>query len=97
MVRYRKDAGPRLTEQLAWYPGELDWRLHGGDNYDYFIVKSSFDVAQPIFKDHLGSVELVTRSGWWWLYRNVRRGAPTPQGSALDTLGDHQQGTAGRQ
>jgi hypothetical protein len=97
MVRYRKDAGPRITEDLAWYPTMLDWQRHGGDSYDYFIVKSPFDISGPIFKQRRGNVELVARSGWWWLYRNVRRGAPTEQGSALDALGDHQQRTAGRQ
>lgn len=97
MVRYRKDAGPRISEELAWSPGRLDWNKHGGDRYDYFIVKSSADVAAPIFKEQRGAVELVTQSGWWWLYRNVRRAAPTQQGSALDALGDHQQRTAGRQ
>ena len=60
-------------------------------------MKSSVDVSAPIFKEQRGAVELVTRSGWWWLYRNVRRGAPTQQGSALDALGDHQQRTAGGQ
>ncbi len=96
MVRYRQDAGPRLTEELAWDPAELDWRRHGGERYDYFIVKSSVDVSEPIFKDQRGAVELVARSGWWWLYRNVRRGAPPQQGSAL-ALGDDQQRTAGGQ
>ena len=77
-VRYRADAGPRLPEQLAWYPIAFDWNAHGGARYDYFLVKASFDVAPDIFKERLGSVELVARSGWWWLYRNVERSSQAP-------------------
>jgi hypothetical protein len=84
MARYRSDAGPRMTDFLGWYPTEFDWNTHGGDRYDYFLVKSRFDVSEAIFKEQRGSVELVTHSGWWWLYRNLQR-AP---------LGDHQQRTA---
>ncbi len=77
LVRYRKDAGKRMTDELGWYPTQFDWSKHGGERYDYFIVKSRFDVSQAIFKEHRGSVELVTRSGWWWLYRNLNRAVPT--------------------
>ncbi len=48
---------------------------NGGASYDYFLVKASFDVSQEIFKERRGAVELVARSGWWWLYRNVEREA----------------------
>jgi hypothetical protein len=73
MVRYRKDAGPRMTDLLGWYPTQFDWRANGGAQYDYFIVKARFDVSEAIFKEQRGSVELVTRSGWWWLYRNLKK------------------------
>lgn len=75
-VRYRKDAGPRMDEQLAWYPTAFNWQAHGGARYDYFLVKASYDVAPAIFKERRASVELVARSGWWWLYRNDERSAP---------------------
>jgi hypothetical protein len=73
MVRYKKDAGPRLTEQLAWMPTAFQWAAHGGDKYDYFIVKANEDISAQLFKDKLPAVQLVGRSGWWWLYRNVER------------------------
>ncbi|HKR36054.1 MAG TPA: hypothetical protein VJT10_14520, partial [Steroidobacteraceae bacterium] len=73
MVRYKKDAGPRMTETMAWVPTAFQWTLHGGDKYDYFIVKADGDISAALFKDRLASVELVKRSGWWWLYRNVER------------------------
>ena len=87
LVRYRKDAGERITEQLAWEPLRFDWQAHGGARYDYFIVKARYDVAEAIFKDHRGAVELVTRSGWWWLYRNLQRADPP----ATHALGDEGQ------
>jgi hypothetical protein len=73
MVRYRPSAGPRIAEQVAWYPLAFEWELHGGANYDYFLVKSSFDAGPLIFKDKAGNIELVTQQGWWWLYRNLDR------------------------
>lgn len=78
MVRYKADAGPRMTDFLGWYPTEFAWQTHGGARYDYFIVKSSSDISEQIFKDKRGSVELVTHSGWWWLYRNLERAPATP-------------------
>ena len=77
VVRYQADAGPRMTDFLGWYPTEFDWHTHGGAHYDYFMVKSSSDISERIFKDKRGSVELVAQSGWWWLYRNLER-APAP-------------------
>jgi hypothetical protein len=76
MVRYKADAGPRMTDFLGWYPTEFDWQAHGGAHYDYFLVKSSSDISLQIFKDKRGSVELVAQSGWWWLYRNLERAPP---------------------
>jgi hypothetical protein len=75
MARYRADAGPRIGENLAWYPEAFRWEADGGASYDYFVVKSNADVSGAIFKDKLPRVELVARSGWWWLYRNVERSA----------------------
>jgi hypothetical protein len=73
MVRYRKDAGPRITDALSWYPTAFEWDVYGGERYDYFVVKSRVDISNQIFKEKRGSVELVTHSGWWWLYRNLER------------------------
>jgi hypothetical protein len=71
IVRYRSDAGPRISETVAWYPTEFQWDANGGDRYDYFLIKASVDVSNHVFKDRRRSVELVMQSGWWWLYRNV--------------------------
>jgi hypothetical protein len=73
MVRYRRDAGPRMTDFLGWYPAEFQWQANGGGGYDYFIVKAPLDISEAIFKEKRSAVTLVERSGWWWLYRNDER------------------------
>lgn len=73
MVRYKSSAGPRMTDLLGWYPTEFSWEANGGARYDYFVVKSPVDVSNAIFKEKRGAVDLVARSGWWWLYRNLER------------------------
>ena len=71
MVRYRdRGAALRINEFLAWNPTAFRWERHGGDTYDYFLVKAPADLSAEIFKDKQQAVELVARSGWWWLYRN---------------------------
>jgi hypothetical protein len=70
MVRYPANAGARIDEGVTWYPQALDWNANGGAHYDYFLVKANADISPQLFKDKLGSVQLVARSDWWWLYRN---------------------------
>ena len=71
MVRYRPNTGARINETVAWYAPAFDWAANGGDGYGYFLIKANFDIAEAVFKERQGSVELVAQSGWWWLYRNV--------------------------
>src|SRR5690606_22550108 len=40
-VRYRRDAGPRVNDRLGWFPYAFRWDVHGGDKYDYFVIRSS--------------------------------------------------------
>lgn len=73
MVRYKADAGPRIDETTTWYPDAFEWDRHGGERYDYFIVKANADISPQIFKHKREAVELVVRSEWWWLYRNKEK------------------------
>jgi hypothetical protein len=77
-VRYGKNAGPRIVDELGWNPTWFQWSAHGGARYDYFIVKCRFDVSNEIFKEKRGSVQLVARSEWWWLYRNLEGPSAVP-------------------
>ncbi len=82
-VRYRSDAGPRMAELVSWYPPDFQWELHGGARYDYFIVRANVEISMRIFKERRGAVQLVARSGSWWLYRNLERAtAPVARASA---------------
>lgn len=73
VVRYKASRGPRVNEALAWAPWHFQWELHGGASYRYFIVKGDRDYSSVIFKDRVGSVDLIARSGWWWLYESRER------------------------
>ena len=96
MARYRKDAGPRITDDLGWYPTEFQWSANGGDSYDYFIVKSRLDISSEIFKEKRGAVQLVIHSGPWWLYRNEERAAVT-HASSVEVRRDDREPAAHRQ
>jgi hypothetical protein len=80
MARYKPDAAPRISETVTWYPQLFQWQANGGASYDYFLIKANFDVSAHIFKDKRGSVELVGRADWWWLYRNKDKSAGAAQG-----------------
>ncbi len=71
IVRYKANAPPRITEtvgnDLRWF----QWDVNGGANYDYFLVRSSEDIRAPLFREQSPHIELVARSGLWWLYRNT--------------------------
>ena len=69
MVRYKTDKRPEHSGALSWNPGTFDWRKNGGENYDYFVIRSREDVSAAIFKNDHSSVELVGNADWWWLYK----------------------------
>ena len=69
LIRYRDMKAPRIGEHIAWRPLAFAWDRDGGASYDYFIVCARGDVSALIFKDHVGSVELVAHEAPWWLYR----------------------------
>jgi hypothetical protein len=76
IVQRPNRAAPRVDETLAWAPWLFDWQAHGGSRYDYFVVRAGADVAPLIFKDRLGSVELIAQTDSWWLYRNLETTVP---------------------
>jgi hypothetical protein len=73
VARYQPGGGRRMRGTLVGNPEGFSWELDGGPSYDYFVIKSTADLSATIFKDRVSSVELVTRRGEWWLYRNVQR------------------------
>lgn len=73
-IRYKDISRPRVGDLLAWRPELFSWSHDGGDLYDYYLVCSAEDASAMLFKEHLAAVDLITRDGPWWLYRNVAHG-----------------------
>ena len=69
LIRYRSGAEPRMTPGLEWFPARFQWGTDG--HFDYFLVRSSHDVADVVFSAAPRAVRLVARSGRWWLYENT--------------------------
>jgi hypothetical protein len=69
VVRRRGTDRPRVTELQAVRPLLFDWQSNGGSTYDYFVVRAPADFSDMLFKEHAAEVELVGRTGVWWLYR----------------------------
>lgn len=75
LIRYQDMKAPRIGERIAWRPLAFSWDRDGGESYDYFIVCAKKDESARIFKDRVGSVELIAHENPWWLYRK-REGTP---------------------
>jgi len=73
VVRYRADAPARIDQAVASDLREFRWDRHGGDNYDYFMIRSEIDVCVAVFNERCAQLALVTHEGTWWLYRNTGR------------------------
>jgi hypothetical protein len=73
IVRYRKDAPPRIDEYVATDIGNFDWQRNGGDRYDYFLVKSNADMGASLFSGHTEHLKLIAHEASWWLYQNMDR------------------------
>lgn len=67
LVRYRDPAPDLMSRNDEWHPERLDWRREVGKGYDAYVVFSAADRTRELFTG--APVELVGRSGRWWLYR----------------------------
>lgn len=71
MVRFQEGRHFWVTDTAVWRAEKFDWEKDQGAFYDYFLVHSAVDVTAGLFRGHEDDVELLTRNGWWWLYRVV--------------------------
>jgi len=69
--RYCDGAAPNLPLNFEWYPQTFDWQQNGGEEFDFFLVRSTEDSRQLLFKDAVDRVSLVNTRGVWWLFRRV--------------------------
>jgi hypothetical protein len=71
ILRYKQNEQPSLPIRFAWSPRTLDWQTHRAFDYDYYVVKSSEDISNELFKSHRPKVALMLRRGSWWLYERI--------------------------
>jgi len=71
VVRYRENQLPKVMNGFEVNPAMFDWTQHGGDNYDYFLVRSDNNITAPLFREHVSDIRLVEHAGTWWLYKNI--------------------------
>jgi len=61
--RYRKEQDPNLPPNLEWEPRQFRWAAHGGDRYDYLLVRGP--VHEPWFSDTGVRYTTVAAHGPW--------------------------------
>ncbi|WP_455221668.1 hypothetical protein [Kaarinaea lacus] len=71
VVRYRENKLPKIRNGFEVNPGVFNWIKHGGDDYDYFIVRSERNITVPLFREHVSDIRLIEHAGTWWLYENI--------------------------
>lgn len=69
VVRYRLNKTPEAGPGFEWRPKSFNWKKHGADQYEYFVVRSPNDPGSTIFGKSLCRVDRIVHSGDWWLYR----------------------------
>ena len=68
--RYHEEAEPPLPGGVEWEPWQFDWNEHGGDLYDYLLVRSHADPTAHFARMNAPlSVVGESRAGWWLLAR----------------------------
>jgi hypothetical protein len=72
VMRYRPDQTPSVRSGFEWFPGRFDWHKHEGNLYDYFVVRSGYDLGPALFERADIPIQRVARSGRWWLYKSVK-------------------------
>jgi len=71
VARFKPGADARVKIGFEWAPQIFEWERHGGEEFDYFLVRSDEDVSPIVFRDD--PVELMIQSGNWWVFENLDR------------------------
>lgn len=70
--RYRPEHDPPLPESFEWAPIQFDWHRHGGDRYDYYLMR--IDPARPPpspFRGATDRIEPLASAGRWLLFERT--------------------------
>lgn len=76
--RYKPDSKPPLPPLFRWRPWLFRWNQHGGELYDYYLVRSPVDLGRRIFYGASEPIFRERRHGQWWLYRRGPRETADP-------------------
>ena len=71
VARFKPGADARVKVGFEWAPQIFEWERHGGEEFDYFLVRSDEDVSPIVFRDD--PVKLKFQSGDWWVFENLDR------------------------
>lgn len=67
--RHRPEAEPGIPPLFVWNPRLLSWKEHGGDTYDYFVVRDFGKDPSPFLTSLGAPVTFLGRSGPWQLFK----------------------------
>ena len=76
--KYRPQQQPDLPYAFGWRPGRFSWSRHGGERYDYFLVRPAEAEGDPgrlLFSDATTRIDVIAQSGDWVLYEQKRSSA----------------------
>lgn len=70
-VRYRTEALPKIKPGFEWRPEKFNWNTHGGNNYDYFLVRRTERPDLMIFRNNHCKIAHVATSASWHAYKKI--------------------------
>lgn len=75
LVVYRPGLLPKasVVDHFEWMPDRFDWQLHQGDQYDFFVIRSSADMAPRLFRGAPCAPRRVSAQQGWWLYERAEK------------------------
>ena len=72
VARYKPGKEPLAASKINLpHPTDFHWDDHG--HFDYYVVRSFTDLKPLLFRENPEAIELVLKSGPWWLYENKSR------------------------
>jgi len=71
IVRYRPDRLPAVEPGFEWNIHKFNWHTHRGDDFNYFLVRSSEPVPPLLFDGAPCQPQLVLKKGKWSIYEKL--------------------------
>jgi hypothetical protein len=68
VAHYRPGAEPPLPRDFEFEPARFRWDEHGGDLWDWFLVRSAADPATTLLAEDAVRLRPVHGANGWWLY-----------------------------